>query len=136
TPLNMAPELVIGDGKASAKVDVWSVGVVIFQLAGHEYPIKAGSIPELQKLMRQPRIIRPVSIQDNQLWDLLSHCLDFDRTKRFSAAEALQHPYFTGEQAQQQINAEARQIAQQSLALQQRGDQSITLYDIDPFKYK
>ncbi|KAA6371994.1 MAG: hypothetical protein EZS28_032479, partial [Streblomastix strix] len=28
TPLNMAPELVNGDGKADAKVDVWSAGVV------------------------------------------------------------------------------------------------------------
>ncbi|KAA6376569.1 MAG: hypothetical protein EZS28_027904 [Streblomastix strix] len=129
-PLNMAPELVVGDGKADAKVDVWSMGFVLFQLAGHEYPIKATTVPDLQKLMRQRQIIRPKSITDNLLWDLLMKLLQFDKKDRPTAEQALQHPYFTGEQAQQQINAEARQIAQQSLALQQRGDQSIT------FKYK
>ncbi|KAA6353802.1 MAG: putative CBL-interacting protein kinase 31, partial [Streblomastix strix] len=48
TPLNMAPELLIGEGKADSKVDIWSAGVVLFQLVAHEYPIKAKSIPELQ----------------------------------------------------------------------------------------
>ncbi|KAA6355666.1 MAG: hypothetical protein EZS28_048807, partial [Streblomastix strix] len=62
TPLNMAPELVIGDRQADSKVDVWSVGVVLFQLAGHEYPIKATSVPDLQKLMHQHRIYRPAAI--------------------------------------------------------------------------
>ncbi|KAA6378011.1 MAG: hypothetical protein EZS28_026462 [Streblomastix strix] len=103
TPLNMAPELVIGDGKADSKVDVWSVGVVLFQLVGHEYPIKAMSIPDLMKLMQLQTINRPSSIQDNLLWDLLIHLLAFDRTKRFTAAEALQHPYFTNPQARNEI---------------------------------
>ncbi|KAA6368846.1 MAG: putative serine/threonine-protein kinase unc-51, partial [Streblomastix strix] len=48
TPLNMAPELVIGDRKADSKVDIWSVGVVLYQLVAHQYPIKATSVPELQ----------------------------------------------------------------------------------------
>ncbi|KAA6380937.1 MAG: hypothetical protein EZS28_023536, partial [Streblomastix strix] len=131
TPLNMAPELVIGDGKADSKVDVWSVGVVIFQLAGHEYPIKAMSIPDLMKLMQLQTINRPSSIQDNLLWDLLIHLLAFDRTQRFTAAEALQHPYFTNPQAQNEISSQAQQIALNSQILKQNGDQSITQFDID-----
>ncbi|KAA6400689.1 MAG: putative myosin light chain kinase [Streblomastix strix] len=131
TPLNMAPELVIGDGQADSKVDVWSVGVVIFQLVGHEYPIKAMNIPDLMKLMQLQVINRPSSIQDNLLWDLLIHLLGFDRTKRFTAAEALQHPYFTNPQAQYEISSQAQQIALNSQILKQNGDQSITQFDID-----
>ncbi|KAA6371905.1 MAG: putative CAMK family protein kinase [Streblomastix strix] len=132
TPLNMAPELVIGDGRASAKVDVWSAGVVIYQLAYHEYPIKAGSIQDLMKLMQQQKISRPAVIKDNLLWNFICHCLNFDRTQRYSAEQALQDPYFIGPQAQQEISQEARQIAVQLQLAQQNGDKSVTIYDINP----
>ncbi|KAA6366662.1 MAG: hypothetical protein EZS28_037811, partial [Streblomastix strix] len=132
TPLNMAPELVIGDGRASAKVDIYSAGVVIYQLAYHEYPIKAGSIQDLMKLMQQQKISRPAVIKDNLLWNFICHCLNFDRTQRYSAEQALQDPYFTGPLAQQEISQEARQIAVQLQLAQQNGDKSVTLYDINP----
>ncbi|KAA6387047.1 MAG: putative Mitogen-activated protein kinase kinase kinase NPK1 [Streblomastix strix] len=131
TPLNMAPELVVGDGKADAKVDVWSMGVVLFQLAGHEYPIKATTVPDLQKLMRQRQIIRPKSITDNLLWDLLMKLLQFDKKDRPTAEQALQHPYFTGEQALKDISGLQHQIANIAQQCQQRGDSSITIYDIN-----
>ncbi|KAA6377952.1 MAG: hypothetical protein EZS28_026521, partial [Streblomastix strix] len=131
TPLNMAPELVNGDGKADAKVDVWSAGVVVFQLAGHEYPIKANSLQDLSKLMQLKTITRPASIQDDLLWDLLLHLLDFDRKTRFSAEQALQHPYFTSFQALNDISDEARSIAASALQAQQVGDRSVTAYDTD-----
>ncbi|KAA6380897.1 MAG: putative Mitogen-activated protein kinase kinase kinase NPK1, partial [Streblomastix strix] len=131
TPLNMAPELVVGDGKADAKVDVWSMGVVLFQLAGHEYPIKATTVPDLQKLMRQRQIIRPKAITDNLLWDLLMKLLQFDKKDRPTAEQALQHPYFTGEQALKDISRLQHQIANVAQQCQQRGDSSITIYDIN-----
>ncbi|KAA6383652.1 MAG: hypothetical protein EZS28_020821 [Streblomastix strix] len=80
-------------------VDIWSVGVVLFQLRTHEYPIQAGSILELTKKMASGKIIRPTSIQDDQLWNLLTKLLEFDPIKRISAAEALRHPYFTSPRA-------------------------------------
>ncbi|KAA6382283.1 MAG: hypothetical protein EZS28_022191, partial [Streblomastix strix] len=43
-----APELIMHPSNATNKVDIWSVGVVLYQLATHEYPISAGSVPELQ----------------------------------------------------------------------------------------
>ncbi|KAA6372077.1 MAG: hypothetical protein EZS28_032396, partial [Streblomastix strix] len=131
TTLNMAPELVIGDGKGDARVDVWCAGIVLFQLVAHNHPINAVNFPELTKFFKQKKIIRPASIRDNQLWDLLMQLLAFDRTKRLTAAEALQHPYFTGPQALKEISAEAHQITAQSLDAQKKGDTSITSYDID-----
>ncbi|KAA6365825.1 MAG: putative CAMK protein kinase, partial [Streblomastix strix] len=123
TPLNMAPELVIGDRKADAKVDVWSMGVVLFQLVAHEYPIKATS---------NKTIDRPIIIKDDLFWDLLVNLLAFDRTKRFSAEQALQHPYFTSTQALNEISQESHQIATSAQLAKSNGDTNITIYDIDP----
>ncbi|KAA6383756.1 MAG: putative autophagy protein 1 [Streblomastix strix] len=131
TPITMAPELLIGDRKSDTKVDVWSVGVVLYQLAYHDYPIKAMTVQQLQQMMQSRRITKPAVIQDVIFWDFIQKLLTFDRKDRYSAEQALLDSYFTGPQAIQQINAEVQQIVQQSLALQQNEDQSITEYDIN-----
>ncbi|KAA6356708.1 MAG: hypothetical protein EZS28_047765, partial [Streblomastix strix] len=83
------------------------------------------------RLMQLKTITRPASIQDDLLWDLLLHLLDFDRKTRFSAEQALQHPYFTSFQALNDISDDARSIAASALQGQQVGDRSITAYDTD-----
>ncbi|KAA6337609.1 MAG: hypothetical protein EZS28_052773 [Streblomastix strix] len=82
-------------------------------------------------MMRNKAITRPSAIRDNLLWDLLTNLLQFDRKERFSAEQALQHPYFTGPQAQNEICDEAKQIAAQAQLAKQNGDTSITIYDCD-----
>jgi len=47
TPLYMAPE-VIGDGQASARSDVYSLGVLLYHLVTGDYPVNARSIDELR----------------------------------------------------------------------------------------
>ncbi|KAA6402193.1 MAG: hypothetical protein EZS28_002276 [Streblomastix strix] len=126
---NMAPELDIEGEKADSRVDGWSSGVVLFQLAGHDHPIKAKTIDELKNFIKFQTIVRPAAIQDDQLWDLLTHLLDFNRKTRYSAELALQHPYFTSPSFE--ISAEANEIAIQSLYDKQQGDKSITIYDQD-----
>ncbi|KAA6389665.1 MAG: hypothetical protein EZS28_014809 [Streblomastix strix] len=131
TPFNMAPELLLGTSPGNNKVDMWSVGVVLFQLRTHEYPIQAGSILELTKKMASGRITRPTSIQDDQLWNLLTQLLEFDQNRRISAEQALQHPYFTSLQAQIEVSIEARQIALNAAIAFQNGDKQISKYDLD-----
>ena len=46
TPLMMAPELLRGD-KYNQKVDVWSLGALLYQILTDEYPFKATSLQGL-----------------------------------------------------------------------------------------
>ncbi|KAA6358001.1 MAG: hypothetical protein EZS28_046472 [Streblomastix strix] len=38
TPAYIAPELQLGIGKANAKVDVWSIGMLLYQIVTHTFP--------------------------------------------------------------------------------------------------
>lgn len=49
TPLYMAPE-VLGDGRASVRSDVYSLGVLLYYLVSGEYPVSAQSIDELREM--------------------------------------------------------------------------------------
>ncbi|KAA6365191.1 MAG: hypothetical protein EZS28_039282, partial [Streblomastix strix] len=129
---NIAPELAIGDGKTSEKIDVWSVGIVVFQLVAHELPFKVQTLEELQKQMLSQGIIKPQIAIDDHLWDLLNKMLAFNPINRISASDALNHPYFTGEQAEDEITNGANRLVKAAQSAQQSGDRTITVYDITP----
>ncbi|KAA6382127.1 MAG: hypothetical protein EZS28_022346 [Streblomastix strix] len=129
---NIAPELVIGDGKTNEKIDVWSVGIVVFQLVAHELPFKAQTLEELQNQMLRQGIVKPQIAIDDHLWDLLIKMLAFNPINRISASDALRHPYFTCEQAEDEITNGANRLVKATQMAQQSGDRTITVYDITP----
>ncbi|KAA6371465.1 MAG: putative AGC family protein kinase [Streblomastix strix] len=128
TPLNMAPELVLRDVPATNKIDMYSVGTVLYQLATHDYPINVNSVPELQKKFAAGPIKRPASMLDDFQWDFLSKLLEFDPNKRLSAEQALLHPYFT---SLAEITPEIRQITKNAVATRLAQQKAITEYDKD-----
>jgi serine/threonine protein kinase len=86
TPSYMAPEAF--DGKRSAQTDVWSVGVIFYQLLGGRLPFPQTDITSLVGaiLSRNPDPL-PSSIPQ-PLQEVISRALSKDKTKRFrSAAE-------------------------------------------------
>ncbi|KAA6368636.1 MAG: putative calcium/calmodulin-dependent protein kinase [Streblomastix strix] len=127
----MSPELLLGNDNelktADAKVDVWSFGILIYQIVTHTFPFNPKQIIRNQKVF-----IRPYSIIDDDLWDLLVQMLAFDRKDRISAEDALKHPFFTSQQALSEITQEQRQLAQTAQIEKQNGNQQISEFDTDP----
>ncbi|KAA6366645.1 MAG: putative AGC family protein kinase, partial [Streblomastix strix] len=116
TPAYMAPEVFITGGiqkgTGDYEVDVWSLGMLLFIL--------------------NEVLIRPASIQDDTLWNLLTLMLSFDRKNRISIAQIFEHPFFTSEYAMTEISVKQRKLAQSAQIAQQNGDLNITSFDMDP----
>ncbi|KAA6363671.1 MAG: hypothetical protein EZS28_040802, partial [Streblomastix strix] len=75
---------------------------------------------------------RPSEVKDDVLWDLLTKMLAFDRKERISAADALNHEFFTGEQATNDVLEEAKNLSIAAQITKNYGDKSITQYDTNP----
>ena len=89
----MAPEL--GKGPVDQSIDMFSFGVVLYELstaykptAVRNYKYGSGPIPFRNVDWRN---------RNKQLQDLIESCLSTDPGKRLSAADALQHPWFSEE---------------------------------------
>ncbi|KAA6394367.1 MAG: hypothetical protein EZS28_010107 [Streblomastix strix] len=96
----------------------------------HENPIITQKV---DIIMCQLKCIkRPRQVTDDQLWNLLSRLLEFDPNKRITAAEALQHPYFTSPEAVADISKEQQDLASIAKEAQLNGDETISEFDINP----
>ncbi|XP_057959685.1 phosphoenolpyruvate carboxylase kinase 1-like [Malania oleifera] len=97
TPYYVAPEVLLGRDY-SEKVDVWSVGVILYIMLSGLPPFYGDSVPEifeavLRANLRFPsRLFHSVSPAAK---DLLRRMLCKDVSKRFSAEQVLRHPWMT-----------------------------------------
>ncbi|KAA6383102.1 MAG: putative Serine/threonine-protein kinase/endoribonuclease ire-1 [Streblomastix strix] len=113
----MSPEQFHKNPIITQKVDIYALGITFYKLITHKYPVNERNIKEQGKKMTKLKSIdRPSEIKDNLLWDLLQNLLEFDPNKRISAAQALQHPYFTSPDAIADISKEQQDLASQAAA--------------------
>ncbi|KAA6357159.1 MAG: putative CBN-UNC-51 protein, partial [Streblomastix strix] len=92
TPLHMAPEVLLETGGFSVKADIWSVGVIMYQLLTKKHPFMSQTLQELmQKVRATPA--RPNNITDN-CWNFIQGLLTFNAKDRLSAKQALRHAFF------------------------------------------
>ncbi|KAG5399208.1 hypothetical protein IGI04_021022 [Brassica rapa subsp. trilocularis] len=95
TPYYLAPEVVMGR-RYGEKVDVWSVGVVIYTMLAGEPPFNGETAEEifetiLRGNLRFPRkVFGSVSAEAK---DLLRRMICRDVSRRFSAEDALRHAW-------------------------------------------
>ncbi|KAA6364636.1 MAG: putative serine/threonine-protein kinase 10, partial [Streblomastix strix] len=136
TPQYMAPEffqsLFYEKVQADAKIDIWSLGIIVYQLETHSFPFDPRNEQSIRLFMTRKVLDRPYQITDNLLWDLLQRMLDFDRNTRISEDQALMHPFFTGEQTMREISLQQYQLAQTAQYSQKIGNSNITPFDINP----
>ncbi|KAA6374250.1 MAG: putative Serine/threonine-protein kinase Nek4 [Streblomastix strix] len=70
TPLHMAPEVLIGTGQFDNKVDIWPVGVIIYQLLSKKHPFEATSFQELTQ--RVQGLIAPIPNISEVTWNFIN----------------------------------------------------------------
>lgn len=92
TPLCSAPELLAGSPYDN-KVDIWSLGVLLYEMIERKKPFPAKSFQELIKMQRFPPSFGPET--DPKAKALILDLLSCIPSQRPSLSEVLSHPYFS-----------------------------------------
>jgi tRNA A-37 threonylcarbamoyl transferase component Bud32 len=93
TPRYMAPEQAAGRKDLTVAVDVYSLGVVLYERLTGQTPFTGETVLELLRQARETEPPRPSSIcpgLDRDLETICLKCLEKDPLKRYASAEALQ----------------------------------------------
>ena len=95
TPYYMAPEVL--DGHYDAKCDVWSLGVILYVFMCGYLPFQGRSRNEVfHKIVHgKYHFNHPeFKLVSEEAKDLIKRCLEIDHEKRYTATQALAHPFF------------------------------------------
>ena len=90
TPATMAPEIMM-NRPYDEKSDLWSVGVMMYQLYYREVPVEGNSENEILKKIQTCPFKQP---EDPNFRDLINKLLVIDPSKRLSWKEYFKHPFF------------------------------------------
>jgi len=104
TPLYAAPDL-LQRKPYDAKCDLWSLGVIMFEMLAGTALFQVKTLDELENAVRQTNIIKlPNGVHISaDCMDLLKRLLEKDANKRIEWHQFFNHPFLTGK-AQRIIN--------------------------------
>ncbi|NXT54267.1 ULK3 kinase, partial [Pluvianellus socialis] len=94
SPLYMAPEMVCRQ-QYDARVDLWSVGVILYEALFGKPPFASRSFAELEEKIRSDRAVELPSrpLLSSECRDLLGQLLERDPLKRISFERFFAHPF-------------------------------------------
>ncbi|XP_013001079.1 serine/threonine-protein kinase ULK3 isoform X2 [Cavia porcellus] len=129
SPLYMAPEMVC-QRQYDARVDLWSVGVILYEALFGKPPFASRSFLELEEKIRSNRAIelpsRPPLSRDCR--DLLNRLLERDPTRRISFQDFFAHPWVDLEHMPSgESLARATALVVQAVQKDQEGDTTAAL---------
>ncbi|XP_062062443.1 serine/threonine-protein kinase ULK3 isoform X5 [Lepus europaeus] len=129
SPLYMAPEMVCRR-QYDARVDLWSVGVILYEALFGKPPFASRSFSELEEKIRSSRVIelplRPPLSRDCR--DLLQRLLERDPSRRISFQDFFAHPWVDLEHMPSgESLARATALVVQAVAKDQEGDAAAAL---------
>ena len=93
TPIYLAPEIVNESGH-NEKVDLWCIGVLLFELATGNVPFIGNDFEQLKENIRLMKIEWPRDINSDAK-DLIKKILKYNPNDRLGLVDMLSHPFFT-----------------------------------------
>ena len=93
TPIYLAPEIINNTGH-DEKIDIWCIGVLMFELMTGQPPWKGDDITTLKYNIRRLKINWPKTM-DPDARDLITKILRYIPEERISLRGMLMHPFFT-----------------------------------------
>lgn len=97
TPLYMAPELVLHQ-KYNEKVDVWSLGVITYQLLTGKTPFDGAKIKDINTNICKKQVLYTGPMWKNiseNARGFIKQCLIRDQSQRPSIDDLFRHPWIT-----------------------------------------
>ena len=91
TPIYLAPEMINRKGH-DERVDIWCIGVLLFELSTGRVPFQGNNIDVLKYNIRNMKISWPSDI-DREAKDLISNILKYNPNDRLTVEEILRHPF-------------------------------------------
>ena len=92
TPYYLSPEILEGKPYDS-KSDIWSLGVLLYEMMTFKMPFNANSLPMLSVKIMRGNYIPPPVIYTKDLRELVSKCLTLDQKNRPTIKEILGMPF-------------------------------------------
>ena len=99
TPYYMSPE-VYKRQRYNTKTDIWSIGVLLYELMTLKLPYNANDIAGLKYKISNSKWTlsnKYRNLYSHDLCDLLEHILDVNQTSRFTIDQVLNHRYLKSE---------------------------------------
>ncbi|OMJ92792.1 hypothetical protein SteCoe_4429 [Stentor coeruleus] len=96
TPLYMAPEI-FNTNHYNYKIDIWSLGVVAYEIIFGKPPFQCFKLEELRQLQRKQILFPESIIIEEEAKDVIRAMLTYDPDQRFDYDQLLQMPFFIEE---------------------------------------
>ena len=100
----MAPQ-VVQKTSYSYKADIWSLGVILFELLNSQTPFHARNRAEFENKVEASNYNFKAGVKENLTLEsifFLSQCLQHNEDERKCVTELIQHPYITKPYSEQQ----------------------------------
>ncbi|CAD8097292.1 unnamed protein product [Paramecium sonneborni] len=94
TPIYMAPQI-LENKHYSVKSDIWSIGVMAYQMITGEYPWMADDPSLLLKSIKSQKLNFPEHISiSNDFKEFIQYCLQFEEKNRYNWEDLFEHKIF------------------------------------------
>jgi serine/threonine-protein kinase len=88
SPLYMSPEQLRSSKNVDRRTDLWSMGIILYEMLGGESPFVAQTLPEVcSRIMAEPPT--PLPVGNKGIGAVVMRCLEKDPQNRYSDAGAL-----------------------------------------------